>query len=497
MRSPILALLLASAALPVAAADGVLDVVAPFEVAGADPVQSGHIFMRMDVTETLVDADAEGRLQPGLATGWTTSDDGLTWTFTLREGVTFHDGLPMTAEAVAQSLERSRAQGGLLGQAPVETIHAADDRSVEIALTEPFALLPAMLAEYRSAIISPASIADDGSVTGVVGTGPYRVTDFAPPTRLAVSAHQGYWGDAPAIDTAIYHGVSRAETRALMAESGDGDIVLYLDPASVTRLTGAAGLEVISAPIPRVLMLKMNGATFDAATRRALSLAIDRDGIARAVLRFPEGATQMFPPGMADWHDASLPPLAYDPAAAQAALDAAGWTPGPDGVRQRDGAALEIELLTFPDRPELPLVAAVLEQQFAAVGARAVINSTNFSEIPNKHAAGTLSTALFARNFALVPDPVGTLLQDYAPGGDWGAMNWSNGAFTAGVRALAAGTAPEGTRADLVATLHAELPVLPIAWYQLSMAVSDAVGTVTVDPFERTLGLSSVTWSDE
>ena len=101
---------------------------------------------------------------------------------------------------------------------------------------------------------------------------------------------------------------------------------------------------------------------------------------------------------------------------------------------------MEIELLTYPDRPELPLVAAVLEQQFAAVGAKPVINSTNFSEIPAKHNDGTLSTALFARNFALVPDPVGTLLQDYAPGGDWGAMGWRNDEFTAKVKAMAAGS---------------------------------------------------------
>jgi peptide/nickel transport system substrate-binding protein len=89
------------------------------------------------------------------------------------------------------------------------------------------------------------------------------------------------------------------------------------------------------------------------------------------------------------------------------------------------------------------------------------------------------------------------LLQDYAPGGDWGAMGWSNAAFTDGVKAMAAGTAPEGTRDELVATLQAELPVVPIAWYQLTMAVSDTVEGVIVDPFERTLGLSSVSWSGQ
>lgn len=493
-RTFTLSLLMTGIALPALANDGVLDVVAPFELKGADPVTSGSILLKMDVTETLVDADAQGRLVPSLATEWSASADGLVWIFTLRDGVTFHDGSAMDGAAVANALEWSRTNGGLLAKTPVATI-SGEGQTVTITLTEPFAMLPAMLAEHRSAIIAPSSIVG-GSVTEVIGTGPYRVTEFSPPNKMTVAAFGGYWGDAAAVDQAVYHGVSRAETRALMAESGDADITLSLDPASFTRLKGAAGVEVRSAPIPRVLMLKVNGETYDQATRKALSLAIDRAGIAKAVLRYETGATQMFPPGMAGWHDSKLAPLGYDPEAAKAALAAAGWMPNAEGILEKDGKPMEIELLTYPDRPELPLVAAVLEQQFAAVGAKPVINSTNFSEIPAKHNDGTLSTALFARNFALVPDPVGTLLQDYAPGGDWGAMGWSNGDFTNGVKAMAAGIAPEGTREALVATLHEEMPVLPIAWYELNMAVSDDVTGVVVDPFERTLGLASVTWID-
>lgn len=495
-RAYSIAALLVTTALPALANDNVLDVAAPFEIKGADPVLSGNIYQKMDVLETLVGADATGTLVPALATSWSASEDGLTWTFALREGVTFHDGSALDGAAVATSLNRARVNGGTLGKAPIAEIRATEDGTVAITLSEPFAVLPAMLAEYTSGIIAPSSINADGSVSDLIGTGPYRVTELAPPNQMRITAYDGYWGSAPAIADATYHAVSRAETRALMAESGDADITLSLDPASTTRLAGADNLTVRSEPIPRVLMLKINGNTFDAATRKALSLAIDREGIAKAVLRFPAGATQMFPPGMADWHNSNLPALAYDQEAAKDALAQAGWTAGADGILQKDGTALNIELLTYPDRPELPLVAAVLEQQFAAIGAKAVINSTNFSEIPAKHADGTLSTALFARNFALTPDPVGTLVQDYAPGGDWGAMGWTNEAFTAGVKALAAGTAPDGTREELVTTLHAELPVLPIAWYQLTMAISNEVKGVVVDPFERTLGLASVTWAE-
>lgn len=487
-----LSLVLALSALPAIANDGVLDVAAPFEIKGPDPVLSGDIFLKMDVVETLVGADAGGTLQPALATKWAPSNDGLVWTFALRPGVRFHNGSVMDAEAVAQSLNRARANGATLSKAPITDIRATPTGTVEIALSQPFAVLPAMLAEYSSGIVA----LKNGAVETLIGTGPYRVTEMSPPNQMRVTAYDGYWGKAAVIPGAIYHAVSRAETRALMAESGDAEITLTLDPASVSRLSGTPDITVHSEPTPRVLLLKVNAETYDLPTRQALSMAIDREGIARAVLRFPAGATQMFPPGMSDWHNPDLPALTYDPEGAKAALADAGWTVGADGILQRGGQPLRIELLTYPDRPELPLVAAVLEQQFAAIGATVIINSTNFSEIPAKHADGTLSTALFARNFALTPDPVGTLVQDYAPTGDWGAMGWSNPDFTAGVQALAAGTAPEGTRAALVATLHAELPVLPIAWYQLTMAVSNRVSGVVVDPFERTLGLASVKWAD-
>jgi len=489
-----LTFLLASTSLLAHANDGVLDVVAPFEIKGKDPVSSGSILMKMSVTQTLVDAKADGTLIPGLATQWQVSEDGLTWTFSLRSDVRFHDGSLMTGAAVVAALEWSRNNGGLLAKTPLESM-VADGQQVVFKLTHPFTMLPAMLAEYRSAIIAPSSI-QEGQVVDVVGTGPYRVKQFTPPNTLTVEAFDGYWGKPATIKQAAYHGISRAETRALMAESGDADITLSLDPASFTRLQSTAGLKVESTAIPRVLMLKVNGEVFDKATRHALSKAIDRVGIAKAVLRYDTAATQMFPKGMAEWHNAALEPFAYDPEAAKAELAKAGWVLNAQGVREKNGKAMEIEILTFPDRPELPLIAAVLEQQFAAVGALPTINNTSYTEIPAKHNNGTLSTALFARNFALVPNAVGTLLQDYAPSGEWGAMGWNNEAFTAKVKAMADGSAPEGAREELVAILHEELPVLPIAWYQLNMAVSDKVTGVVIDPFERTLGLSNVTWKE-
>lgn len=490
--SLITAILLASTGL--ARANGTLDVVAQFEIQSPEPSTSGYIFTRMGVSETLTNADPDGRLTPGLATGWSASADGLTWIFTLRDGVLFHDGTPVTAAGVANALAIARAKPGPLAKTPVTGI-APGAGSVTFTLSEPFAALPAYLAHYSAQILAPAAYDTDGAGVAVIGTGPYRVTDLAPPLSLKAEVFAEYWGNAPHVPNVSYSAVSRVETRALMAESGEADFVFGLDPASVARLGLSDAATVHSVAIPRTLMIKVNaGHPFLSSpeARRALSLAIDRKGIAKAVLRYPEGATQLFPPSVGDWHDTGLKPLAYDPVAASAILAGQGWTPGADGILTRDGESFALTLTTYPDRPELPLVAAVLEQQFRAIGVALTIDTTNSSEITSRHADGSLDLGLIARNFALIPDPIGTVLSDYAPTGDWGAMNWQNGEIVDLARRVGRGEGGAAERARIAEIMQTELPVIPIAWYRQTLAVAQGVEGTVIDPWERTFGLQDL-----
>lgn len=499
LRVLLASLVLSSASIaPALAGDGVLDVAAPFEIKGSDPSLSGDIFLKMDVAETLVNAGPDGTLTPGLAESWTVSEDGSTWRFKIRSGVVFHDGTPLDAAAAAGALAAARGKEGLLTRAPISAIEA-DGGDLVIRLEAPFAALPAFLAEYRSQILAPAAYGPDGMSTSVIGTGAFRVTRLEPPMRLEGERFPDYWGGPAKVERIAYAAVGRAETRALMAESGDADYAVNLDPASVTRLKAVDSVEVRSVSIPRSLLLKVNaGHPFLAslAARRALSLAIDREGLAAAVLRYPAAADQMFPPTMAGWNVPGLAPLGYDVEAAKALLAGEGWTPGADGILERDGRRFTLELLTYPDRPELPLVAAVLEQQFREIGVEIRINSANSSEIPAKHKSGALELALLARNFALVPDPIGTMLQDYAPSGDWGAMGWESARFTDLVKGLARGTGTAADRIEAATILNTELPVVPIAWYRQTAAISRKLTGAVVDPYERTLGLKSASLAE-
>lgn len=239
----------------------------------------------------------------------------------------------------------------------------------------------------------------------------------------------------------------------------------------------------------------------DPRARQALSLAIDRVGIATAINRFPEGAaTQLFPPALAGWHDDTLKPLETDLNAARALLADLGWSEGDDTILVRDGERFTLELRTFPDRPELPLIATVLQDQWRAIGIELDVNVSNYSIIPQGHKDGSLEVALYARNHALTPDPIGTVLQDFgAGGGDWGAMGWQNDAVEQALETIAA-SADEAERTEAIravaSSLQAELPVIPITWYQHTVAIAEGLQNVIVDPLQRSYGLSELSWAE-
>lgn len=492
--------LLAGAA-PAMATDGVVDIVAPFEITGLDPAKSGDIFLRMGIVETLVEANIDGNPVPALAKSWAVSEDGLTWRFGLQTGVKFQDGTGLTAEAVASALNIARAKAGLLSKAPITEIKADGEGAVVVSLSKPFVPLLAFLAENRAQILAPAAY-EGVDVKAVIGTGPFKLTKLEAPQSLSVERFADYWGQKPEIEKATYLSVSRAETRALMAESGDADYVFNLDPASRTRLAKSDKVVLQSVSIPRSVLLKVNaGHAFlaDVKAREALSFAIDREGLAVAILRYPAAATQLFPPSLKIWHDADLAPLGYDPEKAKALVAELGWKPGAGGMLEKDGKPFALTLTTYPDRPELPLIAAVLQDQLKQIGVALTINSTNSSEIPAMHQDGSLELALMARNFALVPDPIGTMLTDYGPGGgDWGAMNWTNAGFETALDDLTRvtdQTQGEALRHQAVAAIQADLPVIPIAWYQQTVAVSPQLEGATIDPFERSFGLETMRWA--
>jgi peptide/nickel transport system substrate-binding protein len=479
-----------------------LRIAGPFEVHSLEPAADGEIFTRLQVTETLVTSDIEGELAPGLATGWSSSSDNTEWEFDLVEDATFHDGTPLTPETVVAALEKAAAEtASPLAEVPIDHIHP-EESSVTFELEQPNLTLPAVLTHYSTAILARASYDDHGHVTEVIGTGPYEVKGVELPASIETTRFNGWRGDAPAIENVTFQAVGRAESRALMAVSDQADVVFGLEPAGRERVEASDGVRMESSLQPRTILLKVNAdhaVLGDVRVRRALSLALDREAMADAVLREKElAATQLLPPSLTVWHP-DLAPLAQDQDQARALLAGAGWTPGADGILQREGRPLQLNLLTYPDRPELPALATAIQAALAEIGVGIEVEVTNSSEIPAGQADGSLELALIAKHFALVSDPLVDVAAVFAPeGADWGVMNWRDPAVESAVNALLAGASDaeaEQHRETIVRTAHEQLPLIPVAWYRMNAAVSDRIEGFVMDPLETTWRITDLRWA--
>ena len=493
---------------PIAPASGdTLTVVGPWELTGLEPSRGGYMFTRMEVAQTLLDADDQGRLLPALASDWEVSPDGLEWRFFIAQGKLFHDGTPLTAGTVLVALQRALAMPGVLRLARIRGMAAARG-AIVVTLAQPYAPLPYLFTHSGTQVLAPSSYGADGRVQRIIGSGPYKITAVSLPQQFDVAFFDGWRGEPPAVRRARYISVSRAETRTLMVQSGQADLAFSLDPPSIRRLLRQPAVQLVAAPLPRTTFLKLNAGhplLADVRVRRAISLALDRDGIARALLRDADlAATQLFPPAMALWHQPqrnAMAPLRSDPAQARALLRQAGYVPGADGILWRAGQRLALTLTTFVDRPELPLIATAVQEELRQIGIAIQVVVGNSSDIPAGHRSGGLEIGLVARNFGNLPDPTATLAEDYAAnGGDWGAMGWHSPILSAALARLSGGGMAAGSaqaarlRATIAAELQQGLPVIPVVWYRQTVAVARRVSGVSIDPFERSYRISAINW---
>ncbi len=480
-----------------------LVIVSPWGAKGMDPLVSGFIFTRMGCLETLVTTDDKGGLAPLLASKWHVSDDKLSWTFILRDNVLFHDSTPLTGENTALALKRIFARGKLFKSSPIESVSGSGQK-LTIKTKKPFSALPAYLAHSSTAIMSPAAFGTDAEVDKIIGTGFYKLADSDGKTVFNFIAFSDYWGKKATIKRARYLAVSDGETRALMAESGEADIALTLSATAARRLRGMNNIDIHSTAIPRVreITLNANLPFFDTAPERlAISLAIDREGIANAILKNLGTAATQLMPAVSMWHNPGLLPLSHDPEKARQLLEKAGWEKSQDGIYTKDGQEFSFELLTYSTRPMLPVVAEALQSQFAEIGVKMTIMVAKSSQIPSKYKDGTLEAALIGRNFGLVPDSIGTITSDFGPAlarGSWGSLGWESEKTNSLIEQYLATFEDQKAakiRTDIAEILQHELPVIPVSWYDHHVTVSKRISGAKLDPYEIIPYTKGVRWS--
>ncbi len=304
----------------------------------------------------LVSHDADNQIVPALATEWTVSDGGLTYEFTLRDDVTWHDGEPFTADDVVFTLDEVRdpaAEAAVASNfdALIE-VTAADDTHVRIELSEP----SASLLDALTMGILPEHVLGDSSVTdpdfGItpVGTGPFRLVDFKNDQYAQLEAFDDFYAGAPGLDEIIITYVPDSTARSVQLANGEVDAA-YIDPqqAQAVQDDDALSLDIFPTADYRGLLLNMERPVFaDPELRQALNYAVDRDALVEAVL-LGYGKPATGPLGMSDLEQPELAPYTFDPDRVRDLMTAAGYTRPEQGNWTKDGEPVSFTITTFAE----------------------------------------------------------------------------------------------------------------------------------------------------
>ncbi len=296
---------------------------------GYDPTKnrwaiSGTV-IGLAVFDPLVQLDEEDVPRPYLAESIEPNGDYTEWTITLRDGISFHDGTPLTSDAVVTMFEAHLASGLTRPTiAPIESVEAIDDLTATVHMSQPWASFPAVLTAQIGVVPSPAMLEDPDGSRNPVGTGPFEFEGWTNGDRWSGTKNESYWREGlPRLDRVEFRIIPEADTRMQALQSGDVDIMHTSFPELIVRMqdesdAGDYQIQVSAGEGEEsFVMLNLEAPPLDdLRVRKALALATDRQAYIDATAEgLPPQATSLFTPESHWFSDTGYPD--YDPAAAQ------------------------------------------------------------------------------------------------------------------------------------------------------------------------------------
>jgi peptide/nickel transport system substrate-binding protein len=373
----------------------------------------------------LVRLDHDGNPQPALAVSWERPEPTV-WVFHLREDARFHDGSDVVADDVVHTFETLRdpnlnAPLRSLYE-PIDEVVAENDATLVVRLSEPYAPL---LSYLDVGIVSRTSTDDVGLEP--MGTGPYRLRAWERGSRIVLEANPDHWGGRPAIDVVEFVVVPDNTARAQAFEAGDLDLVQSpLAPLDISRLTSDERFVSHVTRSPAMTYFNFNtarSALGDARTRRAIAHLIDADTILAEIYEgIDEPAGSILLPGWRVDGDEVRQPT-FDPEEARALFDAAGWRDDDgDGVRERDGVPLAVELGTHGEDLNRVQTVEYVQNVFQRHGIAAELRVSDWASFSARRDSGEFDIILLGWTQLVDPDR-GTFDQFHSEGGlNWGSF---------------------------------------------------------------------------
>ena len=373
------------------------------------------------IMEQLVKRDKDGNIEPALAEKWTTSSDGLVWTFDLRKNVKFHDGSDFSADVVKWHYDRilsdkdAPARFRAQWSGVVKEVKVVDPHKVEIHLKAAnSAFLDLVITTNGGMIWSKANFEKRGAKEAAmnpVGTGPYVFKEWVAGQRVVLDANPNYWGPKAQLASLTFRPIPESNTQVIELETGGVHLITKLGQEDVDRLKKNKDIVVETVPAYRVRYLTFNVTRTpldDVQVRQAINYALDVPSIVNALVGDLATPSESAILPLASWGNPSAGKLATynkDLNKAKALLDQAGWAAGAGGQRQKDGKPLKIRLFTpngryFMDKE----IAEVVKNQLTELGIEIDLQVMEWAPYLEKVQGGDFDIALLGWNQSS-PDP--------------------------------------------------------------------------------------------
>jgi peptide/nickel transport system substrate-binding protein len=372
-----------------------------------------------NVYDTLVEPDADLKMQPSLASSWKTSKDQLTWTFTLRKGVEFSDGSPLDSSDVVYSYNRIIKQklNSAYKFATVKSITAPDPTTVVVRLKAPTPNLLANLGGFKGMAIVEKKNVDSGDIkTDPIGSGPFKVAKYTSGDSIELVRNDRYWGPKPKLAGVTFTFVKDPTVALQNLQSGEVQWTDNLPAQQVSSLEQNGGSDIVvkTSPSTDYWYLTLNEARKpfdDRNVRRAIAFALDRDAIAKAAKFGNATVNQTAIPKGSQWYF-DYAPYTHDPAKARRMLAAAG-------VKN-----LSMDLMVTSEYPETVTAAQVIAAELKDVGIDVKIRTLDFGQWLDEEGKGHFDSFMLGWLGNLDPDEF--YYAQHHTGGGFNFQHYSN-----------------------------------------------------------------------
>lgn len=325
-----------------------------------------------NVFDTLVEPDENLQMRPALAKSWEVSPDQLTWTFHLRDGVTWHDGTPLTADDVVYSYRRiiDEQLTNVDKFSAVSDVTAPDPATVRIRVVHATPNLLTNLGGFKGMAIVQRSNVESGQIaTHPIGTGPFSFAGRKSGDSITLKANPRYWGGPPHVSGVTFRFISEPSTALSALQAGEIDWTDSVPPQRVAQLRNDDSLTLAVTPSNDYWYLALNEAKQpwnDVRVRKAIAYAIDRDAIAAATSYRTATVNQLAIPQGNPWYTA-YDRYRYDIEHAKKLLHEAGATPQ------------TLDMLVTSEYPETVTAAQIIADNLAPLGITVNIRTVDFA----------------------------------------------------------------------------------------------------------------------